>query len=87
MGSRFAALAGGGSAYVLVLIAGLGLRVSIGTLPGDAPWALANILRAPKEGEFQSRRSAVLMLTLAHVLSQPATESLSKSLLHRQSLR
>lgn len=47
MGSKFAALAGGGSVYILILIAGLGLRVSIGSLPRDTPLALANILRAP----------------------------------------
>ncbi|KAG1775186.1 hypothetical protein EV702DRAFT_450026 [Suillus placidus] len=46
-GTKFAALAGGGTVYVLVLIAGLGLRISIASMTGQGPWDLANTLRCP----------------------------------------
>lgn len=50
-GSKFAALAGGGTIYVLVLIAGLGLRTSITSMTGQGPWELANVLRRPDKCE------------------------------------
>ncbi|KIK82189.1 hypothetical protein PAXRUDRAFT_83776, partial [Paxillus rubicundulus Ve08.2h10] len=50
MGCKFAAVAGGGSIYVLVLIAGLGLRVGLSTMDDDTPWDLANVLRSPNSG-------------------------------------
>ncbi|EGO28246.1 hypothetical protein SERLADRAFT_434123 [Serpula lacrymans var. lacrymans S7.9] len=49
-GSKFAALAGGGSIYLLVLIASLGLRVSVAAMEGISPWDLENLLRMPKKG-------------------------------------
>ncbi|EGN97242.1 hypothetical protein SERLA73DRAFT_74955 [Serpula lacrymans var. lacrymans S7.3] len=48
-GSKFAALAGGGSIYLLVLIASLGLHVSVAAMEGTSPWDLANLLRMPKK--------------------------------------
>ncbi|KAF8421538.1 hypothetical protein L210DRAFT_3572568 [Boletus edulis BED1] len=92
MGSKFAALAGGGSAYILILIAGLGLRVSIGSLPGDTPWALANILRAPTEARHRdlieefiaptiARMKAALLITVDshHLRQMYPCQSLSDS--------
>ncbi|KII89483.1 hypothetical protein PLICRDRAFT_109188 [Plicaturopsis crispa FD-325 SS-3] len=47
MGSKFAAIAAGGSIYALMLVAGLNLRTSIAGCDTNMPWALANCLRAP----------------------------------------
>ncbi|KAG1779858.1 hypothetical protein EV702DRAFT_934861, partial [Suillus placidus] len=47
IGSKFIAVACGGSIYALVLIAGFGLRVSIATMVGTTHLDLANMLRSP----------------------------------------
>ncbi|KAG2336765.1 hypothetical protein BDR05DRAFT_896288 [Suillus weaverae] len=47
IGSKFIAVACGGSIYALVLVAGLGLRVSIATMVGTTHLHLANMLRSP----------------------------------------
>jgi hypothetical protein len=49
-GNKYAAVAGGGSIYVLVLIAGLGLKASLDAMDGDVPFDLANALRHPNKG-------------------------------------
>lgn len=43
-------LAGGGSVYLLILIAGLELRTSVSKMPSDISWQLAKILRGPVKG-------------------------------------
>lgn len=53
-GSKYAAVAGGGSIYALVLIAGLGLKASLDTMDGNVPFDLANALRHPEKGMCQS---------------------------------
>jgi len=55
IGSKFIAIACGGSIYSLVLIAGLGLRVSIAYLVGTMHLHLADMLRSPPEGELYFR--------------------------------
>jgi hypothetical protein len=52
LGSKFAAIAGGGTIYILILIAGLDLRVSIASMEGTTAMDLGNILRNPQEGRF-----------------------------------
>lgn len=49
-GSNFALLAGGGTVYVLVLVAGLGLRTKIASMQGDISMQVANALRHPAPG-------------------------------------
>jgi hypothetical protein len=44
-------VAGGGSIYVLVLIAGLGLKASLDAMDGSVPFDLANALRHPEKGK------------------------------------
>lgn len=51
-GTRFAAVAGGGTVYVLVLVAGLGLRSSLASIPGDLTYHLGNALRNPDPGKI-----------------------------------
>jgi hypothetical protein len=51
-GSKFAAIAGGGTIYILILIAGLDLRISIASMEGTTAMDLGNLLRDPKEGTF-----------------------------------
>ncbi|EGO30171.1 hypothetical protein SERLADRAFT_404464 [Serpula lacrymans var. lacrymans S7.9] len=51
--SKFAAIAGGGSVYILILVAGLRLRVSIGGMEGSLPWDLANLLQSPIPGSME----------------------------------
>ncbi|KAG0702909.1 hypothetical protein DFH29DRAFT_998996 [Suillus ampliporus] len=46
-GSKFAALAAGGTIYILVVVAGLELRTTVGSMVGDSPWQLGNALRQP----------------------------------------
>ena len=46
-GCKFAAVAAGGSLYLLILIAGLSLKTKLSQMPGDTPWEIADILRAP----------------------------------------
>ena len=50
-GSKFIAIACGGSVYALVLIAGLGLRVSISSMVGTTHLHLADMLRSPPKGK------------------------------------
>lgn len=50
-GTKFAALAGGGTVYILVLVAGLGLRTSLASMPGDLTCHLGNALRHPDPGK------------------------------------
>jgi hypothetical protein len=52
IGSKFVAIACGGSIYVLVLIAGLGLRVAIANMVGTTHLQLADLLRSPPKGRF-----------------------------------
>jgi len=49
-GSNFALLAGGGTVYVLVLVAGLGLRAKIASIQGDISFQIGNALRHPASG-------------------------------------
>jgi hypothetical protein len=51
IGSKFIAIASGGSIYALVLIAGLGLRVSIASMVGPTHLHLADMLRSPSKGK------------------------------------
>ncbi|KAG0692206.1 hypothetical protein DFH29DRAFT_782253, partial [Suillus ampliporus] len=46
-GSKFAALAAGSTIYILVVVAGLELRTTVGSMVGDLPWQLGNALRQP----------------------------------------
>jgi hypothetical protein len=50
VGSKFIAIAAGGSIYALVLIAGLGLRVAVASLVGSTHLHLADMLRSPPKG-------------------------------------
>ena len=50
-GTRYAAVAGGGTVYILVLVAGLGLRTSLASIPGDLTCHLGNALRNPDPGK------------------------------------
>ena len=49
-GCKYAAVAAGGSIYLLVLVAGLELKSKLSQVPGDTPWEIADILRAPPLG-------------------------------------
>jgi len=51
-GSKFSAIAGGGTLYILILIAGLNLRESLASMEGTIAMDLGNILRNPPEGMF-----------------------------------
>ncbi|KAI0055244.1 hypothetical protein BV25DRAFT_1815883, partial [Artomyces pyxidatus] len=46
-GSKYAAVAAGGSVYALLLVAGLEMRARLGEIEGKAPWILGNSLRDP----------------------------------------
>ena len=48
IGSKFIALAAGGSFYILVLIAGLDMRYKIATIGSRIPWEVAKMLRSPE---------------------------------------
>lgn len=50
-GTNFAAIAGGGTIYVLILIAGLNLRVSLAHFDGATAVAIGNVLRNPPDGK------------------------------------
>lgn len=50
-GSKFIAIACGGSIYALVLISGLGLRVSITSMVGTTHLHLADMLQSPPKGK------------------------------------
>ncbi|KAI0055056.1 hypothetical protein BV25DRAFT_1816167 [Artomyces pyxidatus] len=54
-GSKYAAVASGGSIYALVLIAGLDMRVRLGEVDGKAPWIIGNTLRDPPEDSLEGR--------------------------------
>ncbi|KAI0061384.1 hypothetical protein BV25DRAFT_1805829, partial [Artomyces pyxidatus] len=54
-GSKYAAVAAGGSLYALILVAGTGLRVRLGEIDGRASRILGNTLRAPQESELEDR--------------------------------
>ncbi|KAF8419826.1 hypothetical protein L210DRAFT_3765778 [Boletus edulis BED1] len=61
LGSKYALLAGGGSVYLLILIAGIGLRTSIGKLSSHVLWQLANALRSPVQaGHRRSVEKSIL---------------------------
>lgn len=49
-GCKYAALAAGGTIYLLVLIAGLGARVCFCLAEDETVSELANVLRQPDEG-------------------------------------
>lgn len=49
--SKFLAIAGGGSMYALVLLAGLELKQSITTLKGSGHMDLGDVLRCPPQGK------------------------------------
>lgn len=55
IGSKFIAIASGGSIYALVLVAGLGLRVSVAAMVGTVHLELANMLRSPPENSPQRK--------------------------------
>ncbi|KAI0063872.1 hypothetical protein BV25DRAFT_1801482, partial [Artomyces pyxidatus] len=50
-GSKYAAVASGGSVYALLLIAGLEMRVRLGEIEGKAPWILGTTLRDPPSAD------------------------------------
>ena len=68
IGSKFIAIACGGSIYSLVLIAGLGLRVSIAYLVGTMHLHLADMLRSPPEGELYFRYRFIKWLLIYDAL-------------------
>lgn len=47
MGKKYARIAAGGSIYILVIIAGLGLRWNLGQAPHGLVSNVANMLRKP----------------------------------------
>ena len=51
-GNKFAALAAGGTIYILVMVAGLELRTTVGSMVGDSPWQLGNALRHPDHSRY-----------------------------------
>ncbi|KAG1760239.1 hypothetical protein EDD22DRAFT_848644 [Suillus occidentalis] len=70
-GSKFIAIACGGSIYALVLIAGLGLRVSIASMVGTTHLHLADMLRSPPRDSPQRK------LILEHIVPTIARMRLS----------
>jgi len=71
-GTNFAAIAGGGTIYVLILIAGLDLRVSVAHFDGATAVAIGNVLRNPPDGKVL----AFIYLSNDH---DPCLQSLCKS--------
>ncbi|KAG2028700.1 hypothetical protein BDR03DRAFT_1019458 [Suillus americanus] len=69
-GSKFAALAGGGTIYVLVLIAGLDLRPSIASMTGQGPWDLANILRRPDKSTSTGKMIINQIIPAVHAMQR-----------------
>lgn len=51
-GCKYAALAGGGTIYVLVLVAGLGVRVRVHLAEDETITEIANTLRQPDSSEL-----------------------------------
>ncbi|KAG2335730.1 hypothetical protein BDR05DRAFT_953861 [Suillus weaverae] len=86
VGSKFIAIASGGSIYALVLIAGLGLRVSIASMVGPTHLHLADMLRSPPKGSLQrqlitdyiaptiARMRSTFPLTIASMFSRVLIE-------------
>jgi hypothetical protein len=50
LGSKYAVVAGGGTIYTLVLVAGLQLRVALGEMSSRTAWELGKLLRQPDLG-------------------------------------
>jgi hypothetical protein len=67
IGSKFIALAAGGSFYILVLIAGLDLRHKITMLGSHIPWEVAKMLRRP---ETSSMSCLTLFIPVASLCLQ-----------------
>jgi hypothetical protein len=69
-GTNFAVVAGGGTIYVLILIAGLNLRVSLAHFDGATAVAIGNILRNPPDGRvphsFKLSQLAYLIHAFRH---------------------
>jgi hypothetical protein len=63
IGSKYIAIACGGSIYALVLIAGLGLRVSIASMVGTTHMNLANMLRSPAKSKLFHLFGPGMMIT------------------------
>ncbi|KAG2747733.1 hypothetical protein P692DRAFT_201866827 [Suillus brevipes Sb2] len=67
-GTKFAALAGGGTVYFLVLVAGLGLRTSLASMPGDLACHLGNALRHPDPDTMIGRTIIDKIIPVIHML-------------------
>jgi hypothetical protein len=76
IGSKFVALAAGGSFYILVLIAGLDMRHKIGTIGCRIPWEVAKMLRSPETSStsclaWLSCLSVLLHCARRHAFADP----------------
>ncbi|KAG1834061.1 hypothetical protein DFJ58DRAFT_627946, partial [Suillus subalutaceus] len=89
-GSKFIAIACGGSIYALVLIAGLGLRVSIASMVGTTHLHLADMLRSPPRDSPQRKLilerivPTIARMRLSHPFSM--TSMFSRALIERFSI-
>ncbi|KAG2109798.1 hypothetical protein BD769DRAFT_1322233, partial [Suillus cothurnatus] len=59
-----------GTIYVLVLIAGLGLRTSIASMTGQGPWDLANTLRCPDKSTSAGRMIIDRVIPAVHAIQR-----------------
>jgi hypothetical protein len=74
IGSKFIALAAGGSFYILVLIAGLDMRYKIATIGSRIPWEVAKMLRSPETSSMYvifSISSLLLHCACRHAFLDP----------------
>ncbi|KAG1800743.1 uncharacterized protein HD556DRAFT_1304758 [Suillus plorans] len=86
-GSKFALLAGGGTLYILLIIAGLDLRWSVAKAHGRVLWEVAKLLRAPDDSLILMHSSNLSNSTTMYYPQDPhhgRTTSLwtSRALLH-----
>ncbi|KAG1717812.1 hypothetical protein EDB19DRAFT_1652203, partial [Suillus lakei] len=64
--SKFAALAAGGTIYILVMVAGLELRTTVGSMVGDSSWQLGNALRQPDPSKHYSQNYCTIAQHTCH---------------------
>ncbi|KAI0055819.1 hypothetical protein BV25DRAFT_1832844 [Artomyces pyxidatus] len=85
-GSKYAAVAAGGTLYALVLVAGTGLRVRLGEIDGNAAWVLGNALQSELEGRLVSRHVIPLIACMRARLPFKLANLFSEVLLEEHGL-